>query len=323
MKVADLVATRGPQWRQLEKMCDQLQNASRRKLSGMQLARFAALYRATCADLALADGYQLPATTVEYLHQLVGRAHTLLYRSRSFDLGGWMEELLVKIPRRLARDRTLWLAMAIFWFFFLGAMFLATDVSPLPQFADRAVGEEQLLQLEQMYSEPIGNHRGQPIMFGFYVQHNAGIGLRCFSMGLLMGVGGLFATVFNAVYLGTIFGHMTTVPQSENFFNFVTAHGPFEMTAIVLASAAGMRLGFSIVSTDGLSRGDSLLRAGREAMPTMAAAILLFVGAAMIEGFVSPSAIPYSIKGGIALFSTVLLILYFFVLGIVRQPVIE
>ena len=95
------------------------------------------------------------------------------------------------------------------------------------------------------------------------------------------------------------------------------------MTAIVLASAAGMRLGFSIVSTDGLSRGDSLLRAGREAMPTMAAAILLFVGAAMIEGFVSPSAIPYSIKGGIALFSTVLLILYFFVLGIVRQPVIE
>ena len=152
-------------------------------------------------------------------------------------------------------------------------------------------------------------------MFGFYVWNNAGIGLRCFSMGLLLGVGGLFATLFNAVLLGTIFGHMTTVPQADHFFDFVTAHGPFELTAIVLSSAAGMRLGFSIISTGGLSRGDSLLRAGREAMPTMGAAILLFVGAALIEGFVSPSAEPYAVKVGVACLCTVLLLLYFFVLG--------
>lgn len=319
MKVVDLVATRGPHWRQLEQLCDQLEHKSKHQHSGEELARFASLYRAACADLALADGYRLPPTTVEYLHQLVGRAHTQLYRSRRFDFRGWKEELLVKIPRRLSRDRAMWLAMAIFWGFFLGSMFLASSASPLPQFAELAVGEEQLLQYEQMYSEPVGSSRndrsGQPVMFGFYVWHNAGIGLRCFSMGLVLGVGGLFATLFNAVLLGSVFGYMTTVPQSHNFFDFVTAHGPFELTAIVLSSAAGMRLGFSIISTGGLSRGDAVLRAGREAMPTMAAAIFLFVGAALIEGFLSPSDQPYGVKAGVAFLCTVLLLLYFFVLG--------
>jgi hypothetical protein len=90
-------------------------------------------------------------------------------------------------------------------------------------------------------------------MAGFYINHNTGIGLRCFAFGLFFGIGGLFAVVFNAASLGTTFGHMARVPQSENFYEFVTAHSPFEFTAIVLSAAAGMRLGFSVVQTNGLT----------------------------------------------------------------------
>ena len=53
------------------------------------------------------------------------------------------------------------------------------------------------------------------------------------------------------IVLGAAFGHMGTVEQRDNFFQFVTAHGPFELTAIVLSAAAGMRLGFSLVDTHG------------------------------------------------------------------------
>ncbi len=59
----------------------------------MLSGRFSALYRAACADLALADAYQLPAETVRYLHQLVGRAHKQLYRSRSFNMSTWLTQL--------------------------------------------------------------------------------------------------------------------------------------------------------------------------------------------------------------------------------------
>ena len=130
---------------------------------------------------------------------------------------------------------------------FLAAMFLASDYSPVPNFAERVLGEETVVMFDDMYDDPV-NASGQAtgsevIMFGFYSLHNPSIGLRCFAMGLIFGVGGLFATFFNAIFLGTAFGYMTTVPHRENFFHFVTAHAPFELTAIVLAAAAGMRLG--------------------------------------------------------------------------------
>ena len=324
MKVIDLVESRRDDWHQLEKLCEAMRRRHlRRKLTGEQVARFAALYRSACADLALADAYQLPPTTVSYLHDLVGRAHSQFYRSRRFDFAAWKEELLVNIPRRLFYDKSLWLAFGLFWGFFLASMYLASDLSPLPNFTEQALGEDALLQLEKIYEDPIGGSGAsgaESAMFGYYVQHNTGIGLRCFAMGLLFGVGGLFATVFNATFLGAAFGHMTTVPQGEHFFDFVTAHGPFELTAIILSAAAGMRLGFSLVSTGGLNRSSSLLQASREAMPTMGAAMVLFAGAAVIEGFLSPSAVPYEIKAFVATLCSTLLLLYFVVLGYLRQP---
>jgi uncharacterized membrane protein SpoIIM required for sporulation len=154
-------------------------------------------------------------------------------------------------------------------------------------------------------------------MAGFYIQHNTTIGLRCFVMGLMLGVGGLFETVFNALYLGAIFGYMGTTSEAvqNNFFEFTTAHGPFELNAIVLSAAAGMRVGFSIISTSGMTRRASLVKAGREALPIMSAAVLLFFGAAFIEAFISPSALPYAAKVVVAAVSTFALLWYFVVLG--------
>jgi uncharacterized membrane protein SpoIIM required for sporulation len=138
---------------------------------------------------------------------------------------------------------------------------------------------------------------------------------------LIFGVGGLFVTVSNSVQLGAMFGHMLTVEQRGNFLEFVTAHGPFELTAIVFSAAAGMRLGFALISTGGLTRGASLRRAVFEATPTMAAAVILFCLAAIIESFLSPSSAPYFVKAGVAVLSTAILLFYVFGLGLMgRQP---
>lgn len=319
MKVAELLESRRENWRQLEQLCADMENRRRRQSGGRKVTRFAALYRAACADLALADAYQLPPGTVHYLHQLVGRAHNQLYRSRTFNFSAWGHEMFFAVPRRLFNDNYLRVAFCLFWGVFLAAMYLASDASPIPGFTERILTEEGVQALEQMYDGPIGSGDGatgmEGGMAGFYIGHNTGIGLRCFAAGLLFGVGGLFATVFNAAYLGAAFGHMTTVRQGENFFHFVTAHGPFELTAIVLSAAAGMRLGFALVQTGRFSRTDSLRRAGREAMPTMGAAMLLFLFAAIIEGFLSPSVAPYFVKATVAALSTGLLLFYFVLLG--------
>lgn len=302
-----------------------LETGGRRdRLSPQQRVEFGALYRAACADLALADAYQLPAATVRYLHQLVGRAHNQLYRSRRFEYSKWYDEMFRKVPRRLFHDGYLRLAFAVFWGAFLLAAFLSSKWTPVHSFSEMVLTRDGVMQLEDMYSEALwddGNSTGaEGFMMGYYVQHNTGIGLRLFAMGLLFGVGGLFATMFNAVFLGAAFGHMTTVPQGENFYQFVTAHGPFELTAIVLSAAAGMRLGFSLVNTNGLSRFDSLARAARQSLSTMLAAVVLFFMAAVIEGFLSPSPAPYEVKAAVAMISMLLIMIYLIVLGYSDAP---
>lgn len=318
MKVSELLNRRREQWSELEKLCREMEGRRLRRSGGAAVARFASLYRAACADLALADAYQLPPELVDYLNLLIGRAHNQLYRSQTFRWREWGHTMFVELPYQLLRDRALWLAMAIFWGTFAVSLLLANQSR---RYTEQVVGEAGMAKMQEMYSKPVEGRDpdSSGLMAGFYVYHNAGIGLRCFAAGLLLGVGGLFATVFNSVQLGAVFGFMLTTPERTNFMHFVTAHGPFELTAIVFSAAAGMRLGFSLVSTGGLRRLDSLVRAAVEATPMMGAAVLLFSLAAMIEGFVSPSGLPYAVKAGVAVFSTGLLLFYVVGLGLGRR----
>src|ERR1051325_9992614 len=122
MKVAQLLERRRRNWQELESLCVQISLLGKRGMGAADLARFAALYRAACADLALADAYQLPPNTIRYLHQLVARAHNQLYRSRAFKWQQWLHELFVALPRRLFDDGYLRLAFAIFWGPFIACM---------------------------------------------------------------------------------------------------------------------------------------------------------------------------------------------------------
>ena len=290
MKVAEIIKRRQPMWDELEKLCD-LVGSSTAKPSQLTAQRFSELYRAACADLALAEAYQLPPNTVDYLHRLVARSHNQLYRSRKFRWRDWYQAILIETPRKIFNDPCVHIATAVFWGLFLMAAVLAYDDQAWPGFAEKVVGERQLDMMQQMYT---GFDSGRGIggdgsMFGFYVWNNASIGLSCF-VSMLFVLPGLVTLAFNAVHLGTVFGYMFRPEMgdaSANFQNFVTAHGPFELTAIVLSAGAGLKIGLGWVMTRGLNRRDSLVKAGRDALPIAMCAVILFCLAAVIEGFVS------------------------------------
>ncbi len=322
MKVAELVEQRRQNWLELEQLCDLAQRSTKRKMGAQRVTRFATLYRAACADLALADAYQLPPNTVQYLHRLVGRAHNQLYRSRDFDYAKWSNLLLVEAPQRIFNDRCVQLAFCLFWGGFILSAILAYSSSIWPNYAQEMLTQANIEQLETNFGEPIKGRNPQQsfAMAGFYIQHNTSIGLKCFAGGVLV-IPGLFITMFNAVFLGASFGYMARpdVAEGVNFFHFVTAHGPFELTAIVLSAGAGLRIGVAWLHTGGLTRFASLQKTGRDAIPIMGAAIVMFFFAAMIEGFLSPSAAPYWLKATVAVLSSGLLTFYFVVLGLPRE----
>ena len=313
MRVADRLARRETSWLELDYLLARLDAQPLKRATATEVLRLGELYRAACTDLMLAEAHDLPRDTVAYLHGLVGRAHNAVYRGKGFRFSDWGAILFGEVPRRLRADPALRLAALVFWGGFLLCAVLAAG---RPGFSQTVIGEAFVEQMDQMYSQPIdaarkdGLSRNDTMMAGFYIQHNTSIGLQCFAWGLLFGLGSLYELASNGMILGTVFGHMAASPNAGNFYTFVTAHGPFELTAIVFSGAAGLRLGWGLIDTQGQTRLASLRREATFALPTVGAAAVLFVLAAFLEGYVSASRLPYAAKAGVAIASTLLLAVY-------------
>lgn len=326
MTISEIIAEREPEWKELE---DALCVFSKkfRAPKPEEIARFSYLYRSVCSDLALAESYRLPNGVVRRLNDLVARAHNALYKRRRFTFSDFFQTLLYDLPRWVVGDPAFWVAFALFWFPFFFCMLKS---SYDPDFAREIVGIDALRQIESMYVTFLDADALDrvPAVMG-YIHNNGGIGLKCFCMGCLGCLPGLYILLYNSVFLGSVFGYMRS-PEVDavawsNFSEFTTAHGPFELTAIVLSAAAGLRCGFGLVYTQGYSRLDSFRRASIQASPTMFVAFILFCMAAFIEGLISPSRLEglqaflgldsYAIKKAIQLSTGFLLFVYFFVLG--------
>ncbi len=320
MNIAKLLKEREPQWKELEELTALMSGkhlfAAR---DADKIARFVSLYRQVCSDLAIAKSYHLPTGTIRYLNNLTGLAHHQLYRSQQTRLSGLWRLFFVETPRRLVSDPIFWLAMILFWIPFGICWFRASTDQ---DFVRDVVGTKQIEMFEKMYAHPFDSvsNVDRIQMVGFYIKHNTGIGLQCFSYGILGGVGGLFIVVSNAISLGAVFGAMmgpkVDPGASAHFREFVIAHGPFELTAIVLSAAAGMKMGFGFIWSKGYTRFDAVRRAAVDAAPIATVACVLFCLAALLESFISPSPLfSKEAKTAIAYFSAVALVYYILVLG--------
>lgn len=322
MNIVQLLEQRRQGWRELESLCDKL--GTRKGITDPQDAtRFAALYRAACADLALSEAYQLPPANVTYLHRLVARAHNQLYRSKKFSLAGFADIVIKEAPRQIFCDPCVRICALLFFGLFLLSMMLGLAETRFPEYPERVCGDAMLEQMEASFALPMdGNLEHYLMAASHYIRHNTGIGLKCFAFGVLI-IPCLFTLAYNGVVLGAAFGYMARegVDGGENFLHFVTAHGPFELTAIALSGAAGLRVGIGLISTAGFGRFDSLRINARKAIPVIAAAAVLFFLAALTEGFLSPSPAPYLTKAIWAIFSSGLLTFYFVVLGFPRDGI--
>jgi uncharacterized membrane protein SpoIIM required for sporulation len=324
MRIAELLEKRRQGWLELERMCDALL-ASRFPFSnnGSMVSRFSALYRAACTDLSMAEQYQLPPATVEYLHRLVGRAHSQLYRSTPFAKNRWLQYIGKIAPQSIFRDPCVKVAFVVFFGLFTLSAILAWKEESFPGFAERILGAKKMKSMKESFSRPLeGNFDHFIASSGFYIIHNTSIGLQCFALGPLI-LPSLCALGFNAVDLGASFGYMarSDVDEGDVFFQFVTAHGVFELTAIALAAGSGLRLGVGLFATFGLRRLDSFRLNAERALPIILASVALFFMAAFTEGFVSPSPLPYFIKAAVAILSSGMLMYYFVVLGYPRPDI--
>ena len=131
----------------------------------------------------------------------------MIYRATGFSFRDWGRALFQTAPRLLRGDPALKLAALVF----LGTFLLTTLVSAgRPEFARIVVGDAFLEQIDHDFAQPVfserpdGLRRSDTAMAGFYIQHNASIGLSCFAWGIVFGLGSLYQLLFNAIIIGTL-----------------------------------------------------------------------------------------------------------------------
>jgi uncharacterized membrane protein SpoIIM required for sporulation len=167
------------------------------------------------------------------------------------------------------------------------------------------------------YSEGFDKGRATGVdtgMAGFYVYNNIGIAFRCFATGIFYGAGSIFFLVYNGLMIGTVTGFVSQAGFGHNILTFMCGHGPFELTAIIIAGAAGLRMGYALIETEGRTREGSLRAAAPDVARLIVGAAVMLFFAALIEGFWSPSAAPPVVKWFFS--GTVsLLVIGFLVLG--------
>jgi uncharacterized membrane protein SpoIIM required for sporulation len=251
--------------------------------------KFLALYRLCCEHLALARSRSFPLHVIERLSSITSRAHQIIYRRSDVGLAQVARALLVEFPAVVRRHWAYVAIAAALLMIPTIAIAIATYLDPdlILSIVDRRTAAE----FEQMYS-PAAQAIGRPrdiasnwLMFGFYIKNNIGIAFQCYATGVVFGLGSLYFLLANGIFGGGIAGYVASLGYGGTFFPFVATHSAFELTAIVLCGAAGLRIGQSVLLPGPRTRIAALELAARETSLIVFGAAIMLVIAAAVEAF--------------------------------------
>ncbi|WP_213875137.1 stage II sporulation protein M [Pseudomonas sp. dw_358] len=307
MKQSQFEQLHRPRWQQFEHLLERLES---RRASAEESEDFCRRYRHLCSQLALAGERGYSHHLIDTLQHLAMRGHQQLYRHHSRVLASVLAFVLVQFPGQV-REQWRWVAGAAL-VFVLSLMLTLGLVYHFPDLIYAIISPREVLEMEAMY-DPGATRFGPAaqrlsstglMMFGYYVMHNIGIAFQIFAGGLLLGLGSLYLLVSNGLSIGAVAGHLGQIGFNQTFWPFVIGHGAFELTGLVLAGAAGLRLGGALLAPGPLARSEALRHSARKAMQLVYGAVVLLLIAAFIEAYWSsittlPASVKYAVGAGL------------------------
>ncbi len=233
------------------------------------------------------------------------RGHAVLYRAPPPRWHRAGEFLVAGFPQ-LVRSQAgcMWASLVLFALPLVGVFVL---LQVRPELVHQLLDPRQIAEIEMMFDPADPRHAlgrdsgGDWQMFGHYIMNNISIGLRTFAGGLLAGVGTILVLLANGLGIGAVAGHLQAIGHGDPFWRFVAGHAPLELTAIVIAGGAGLRLGMGLVAPGRRRRRDALVHAGRIGARLCLGVAVMLLLAAFVEAFWSSTqSIPAWIKYGVS-----------------------
>lgn len=288
-------------WEKLSEALDSVRLKGAKSLSREQLRSFGASYRALVSDLSFARTQGASEGLQTYLNELAGRAHGVVYAAKSTPLGGITSFVFRDFPALFRHTINYTLVAAMI--FFVGWAISATS----PEVRDSFVPQEVTKPAKD--ESPLAGV-DPSLLSSFIVTNNIKVGIMAFAGGITAGVYTIFELARNGLAIGAVATKAAPVMGQVRFWSYILPHGIIELTAIFICGGAGLMIGAAIIAPGNLRRRDSVRLAAAKALRLFAGAVLFFVVAGTIEGFITPSRLPAFFKLSFAGFTAIALLLY-------------
>lgn len=157
-------------------------------------------------------------------------------------------------------------------------------------------------------------------MFLGIAYNNLFVALQAFVLGLFFGLGTIYTLLYNGVMVGAFQSMFIMEGVYWDSILTIWVHGTIEISSIIVAGAAGLTLGKSLVFPGTYTRLQSLQLAARRGLLIMLTVFPLLLIAAFIEGFITRyTDAPYAIRATIILGSLAFVILYYVIYPYIRS----
>ena len=251
--------------------------------------KLADLYIELSADLAYAQANYPGSKTEEYLNQLSVAVHDEIYRSKKEEtrriITFWTREL----PELFAaRQKELLYSFIVFAIAIgIGVLSSVND----PSFVRYIMGDGYVnMTISNIdKGDPLAVYKkaSEMNMFFAITVNNIRVSFYAFASGLLTSLGVGMVLLNNGIMVGAFVHFFAKYGLIGEALRVIFIHGTLELSAIVIAGAAGFVVGNGFLFPGTRSRKDSFIKAGRDGLKMIVGLVPVFIAAGLLESFVT------------------------------------
>lgn len=274
------------EWARLEALVEQANKKSKR-LVGDDLDELLMRYQRSSAHLSyVRSTYGDPQLTARLTRAVAG-ARAVIYGSQPRVSGALRTFFAATFPAAVwvARKQVLVAALALLLPWAIMAVWMMNSPAAIEAFAPPALREAYINEDFEAYysSAPAAEFSSQVFI------NNIQVSFLAFVTGILFAVPTIALLVFNGANVGVAAGLFHDAGEASKFWGLILPHGLLEITAIIVAGGAGLRMGWSMIVPGDRTRTQSLIHEAQRSVSIILGLIIVFILAGLIEGFVTPS----------------------------------
>jgi uncharacterized membrane protein SpoIIM required for sporulation len=264
-------------------------------------------------DLAYAKTFYPKSKTTAYLNGLASKFHQSIYKNKSEKgnrfISFWQFELPILFKTYQKQ------VMYSFIFFIVFCLMGALSAKYDDNFVRLIMGDAYIDQTNANIAkgDPFGVYKsqGEVVMFFGIAANNIYVSLVTFAAGIIFSVGSVYFLLRNGLMLGSFQYYFFSKGLGMKSVLVIWIHGTLEISAIVIAGAAGLVLGNSILFPKTFTRMVSLKKGAADGMKIAVGLVPIFIVAAFFESFVTRhTEMPIWLSSAILIGSLIFLVWY-------------